>query len=264
MKKIALTILCFQLCFAYSQTLETKLVDSISFKADSFIGIDGFENYYYTVGSTFYKKTKDKVYSYTNTQLGIISSIDIINPLKIVLFYRDFNTIILLDNRLSELSNRIHLSSESFDKNVSFAGISSNNNLWLYSLDDNILTLWNYESKQTVFNSQPLSNYQKDFEAHIQVSNYEYCWLVSNENVLKFNEYGSFIDSFEESGIEKIVSYNKGVLYLKKDTIYFLNSDLKEPLITSKKHKLNNFVAIKDNLYFFDTNVLYKYSLLKK
>lgn len=264
MRRITLFILFFQLCFVHSQTIETKLVDSVLLKADVFIGIDAFENYYYTLGATFYKKTKSKIYSYANTQLGNISSIDITNPLKIVLFYRDFNTIVLLDNRLSELSNSINLSTESFAKNVTFASISSNNNLWLYSLDDNILSLWNYETKQTVFDTQPLSYYQKDFEASIQVSTYEYCWLISNNHVLKFNEYGSFIDSFIEIGIEKLVPYNQGILYLKDFKIYFANALLIEPITDNKKHKLDNFFVAKDNLYFFDTNVLYKYTLLKK
>lgn len=264
MRSIALIILFFQLCFVHSQTIESKFVDSVLLKADDFIGIDAFENYYYTLGATFYKKTKSKVYSYANTQLGNISSIDITNPLKIVLFYRDFNTIVLLDNRLSELSNNINLSTESFAKNVTFASISSNNNLWLYSLDDNILSLWNYETKQTVFDTQPLSYYQNDFEASIQISTYEYCWLISNDHVLIFNEYGSFIDSFTESDIKRLVPYNQGILYLQNAKIYFRNDSLKESLIDNKKHKLDNFFMIKDNLYFFDTNVLYKYILLKK
>jgi hypothetical protein len=264
MKSITLIILFFQLCFVHSQTIDSKLVDSVLLKADDFIGIDAFENYYYTIGTTFYKKTKSKVYSYANTQLGNISSIDITNPLKIVLFYRDFNTIVLLDNRLSELSNSINLSTESFAKNVTFASISSNNNLWLYSLDDSILSLWNYETKQIVFDTQPLPYYQKDFEASIQVSTYEYCWLVSKDHVLKFNEYGSFIDSFIENAIERLVPYNQGILYLKNSKIYFAKDSLKESLIDNKKHKLDNFFVAKDNLYFFDTNVLYKYSLFKK
>lgn len=264
MRNITLIILFFQLCIVHSQTIETKLVDRVLLKADDFIGIDAFENYYYTIGTTFYKKTKSKVYSYTNTQLGTISSIDITNSLKIVLFYSDFNTIVLLDNRLNELSNNINLSTESFAKNVTFASISSNNNLWLYSLDDNILSLWNYETKQTVFDTQPLSYYQKKFEASIQVSTYEYCWLISKDHVLKFNEYGSFIDSFIENGIERIVPYNQGILYLKDDIIYFASASLKEPLTDNKKHKLDNFFVAKDNLFFFDTNVLYKYSLFKK
>ena len=264
MRSITFIILFFQLCFVQSQSIETKLVDSILLKADDFIGIDAFENYYYTIGTTFYKKTKSKVYSYANTQLGNISSIDITNPLKIVLFYRDFNTIVFLDNRLSELSNNINLSTESFAKNVTFASISSNNNLWLYSLDDNILSLWNYETKQSVFDTQPLSYYQNDFEASIQVSTYEYCWLISNEYVLKFNEYGSFIDSFFEMAIEKLVPYNQGIFYLKNSKIYFVNDSFIELLIDNKKHKLDNFFIAKDNLYFFDTNVLYKYTLFKK
>src|SRR5438552_190098 len=38
---------------------------------------------------------------YSNLKLGSISAIDVTNPLKILLYYRDFQQIIFLDNQLS-------------------------------------------------------------------------------------------------------------------------------------------------------------------
>jgi len=264
-KNLLTIILFLKLLILQSQNIETKLIDSISLNADTFIGVDYFKNFYYTKGTTFYKKTTTKTYSYTNTQLGEVSSIDITNPLKIVLFYRDFNTVVILDNRLNELTDSINFATEVFAKNVAFASISSNNNLWIYSLDDNILSLWNYETKQTIFNTQPLSFYTNDFEATLQTSTYEYCWLSSKEGILKFNEYGSFIEFIEHESIKHIRAYGNGVLFLKNDALYYhKNNKTTVVSIPNAKHKLDNFTVIKNNLYFFDANVVYTYTVLKK
>lgn len=246
------------------EDIAVKLLDSISLNADVFIGADDFEDYYFIEGNTLFKKTAQQVYSYTNTQLGNIASVDITNPLKILVFYQDFNTIVLLDNRLNELSDRMNLSTISYQKNAAFASISSNNNLWLYSLDDNILTLWNYENKETVFESQPLQFYKSGFEAAAQTSSYENCWLASENDVLKFNEYGSFIAVSEIKGIKAIQSYNNGIIFMKKAEIYFHDGTIKTSLgPVDLKHLSTNFFVNKNTLYFFRSNRLYRYRILK-
>ncbi len=266
MRVLIVIIVCFQLLSLNAQELKTTFVKSVPIKADRFIGVDSFDHFYYTIGNTLYKKTPNKVYSYNNIQLGTITTVDLSNPLKIVLFYRDFNVMILLDNRLNELSDRINFSTESYAKNVAFVSISSNNNIWLYSLDDNILTLWNYESKKTIFDTQPLSLYEKEFEATNQISTYEYCWLISQGSVLLFNEYGSFIKSIKSNAIKQFQPYLNGYLFADTDNVYYKNleNNQKEVLRVNQGHKIDNFMRVKNNLYFFDANVLYKYTVLKK
>ena len=49
------------------------------------------------------KKQEDKLLKYSNLQLGPITSANSFNPLKINVFYKAFNTVIILDNRLAEI-----------------------------------------------------------------------------------------------------------------------------------------------------------------
>ena len=266
MKQFLLFLFFLSIQVSFSQgVINTQLIDSISLKADEFIGVDDFENYYYTKDNTLYKKTTSETYVYTNTQLGIITSIDITNPMKILVFYQNFNTIVILDNRLNELTDSINLSEESFGKNVALATVSSNNNLWLYSLDDNVLSLWDYEQRKIIFDSQPLTFYEDSFEAEKQVSNYEYCWLISEKGVLQFNEFGSFIGLYQKEDTETLVSYQKGMLVKTKKGLFYV-TDTKDISISIEdiKHNTNDFFAIRDYLYFFDANEVYKYALLKK
>ncbi len=239
-------------------------MDSLGLKADRFIGADDFENYYYIQGNSLFKKTPTDTYSYMNTQLGAIHSVDIRNPLKILVFYRDFNTVLFLDNRLNELSDRINLNEANYGKNAYFASVSSNNNLWIYSLDDNVLTLWNYENKQAVFESQPLQFYSADFEAIFQYSTYQNCWLVSNKSLIKFNEFGSFIEAQPISDVEALGSYNDQLSYLQNEQFFMESKDGKVPLnAIRQEHLSTNFFVNKNWLYFFSSNQLFRYRILK-
>ena len=248
-----------------NESLVLEFVDSISFKADIFIGVDDFENYYSIEGNTFYKKTNRHLYSYTNTQLGSITSVDITNPLKVLLFYRDFNTIVILDNRLNELTDVVNFSRESYNKNVSLTKISSNNNLWLYSLDDNVLSLWNYETRQIIFDSQPLSFYEADFEAIYMISDYENCWLSSNKGILKFNEFGSYLETISSINFTYIRPYGNGFTYLDSYTMFAFENNVTTKIeFVNNNHFSTNYFVNKNNLYFFKDDVIYKYSILKK
>ncbi len=265
MRILLLFILLIEVCNVQSQNIDTKLLETISLKADRFIGVDTFENYYYVIGTTLYKKTANKTYVYNNTVLGSIHTVDLSNPLKLVLFYRDFNTVVILDNRLNELTDSINFSIETFSKNVASVSLSSSNNLWLYSLDDNILSLWNYENKKIIFNTQPLSFYEENFEASRQLSTYQYCWLFSSEALLKFNEYGSFVEAQNLPNVDNFMPHLNGYFYVKNAKFYYHeNNESNQVLIDGAKHQLDNFTLTKNNLYFFDTNVLYKYRVLKK
>lgn len=254
------------LLFIISQigfTQNVKLTDSISLKADTFIGVDDFENYYYTIGNTLYKKGKKKTYSYTNTQLGNITSVDITNPLKIVVFFEAFNSVVLLDNRLNEFTNTINFTTEDFAKNVAFAGISSNNNIWLFSKDDNTLSLWNYKTKATVFESQPLSFYSKDFKAVSLKSSYKFCYVFSKQEFIQFDEYGSFISKTNIPN-PNIYVYKNGYFYLKEKHLFFSENEKSTQIKDfSPKHNTENMVIKNNFLYFFDSNRLYKYEVLK-
>ena len=45
-------------------------------------------------------------FSYDNFNLGNISFVDVSNPYKVLLFYKNFNTVIILDDKLSKLDSR--------------------------------------------------------------------------------------------------------------------------------------------------------------
>ena len=118
-------------------------------------------------------------------QLGRISSVDIINPLKIVVFFQDTNTVVFLDNKLSEIQ-RLNFNNLPSFMNVSTASNAGNNSLWVFNVDTQQLELYNYSSNLKITVSQPYPG-----KLISQASNFNYCFTLTENKVRAFNIYGS-------------------------------------------------------------------------
>jgi hypothetical protein len=91
---------------------------------------------------------------YTNNQLGTPACIDVVNPLKIMVWYADFRTIVFLDRSLTELG-RLDLPAVGFPNIRTIAG-TPDGNLWTY--DDAAFLVRKMEPDGTIlFESQNLS-----------------------------------------------------------------------------------------------------------
>ncbi len=265
MKLFTVIFLFFQLFFTNAQEIETSFLKEIELNADTFIGVDTFENYYFIKNNTLHKKTSEQIYTYTNTQLGKITSVDITNPLKVLLFYRNFNTVLFLDNKLNELTTSINFTSESFSQQITFVNISSNNNLWLYSLDDNVLQLWNHQTKKIEFTSQPLSFYNDDFRGIQQLSSYKNCWLVGENAILKFNEYGVFLESSTNQNYTHIKPFQEDFIHIKESKLYYQDTVLNfYQTFTEKELIIKNYSVNTDHIYIFDGTKIFVFKILKK
>ena len=101
-----LWLLIFILCTgqALTQELVAEFSQEQDLEADVFIGADKFSNIYYTQNRTLHKAETNQVLEYAALNLGEITTVDIVNPLKISVFYKQSNTVVLLDNTLTELS----------------------------------------------------------------------------------------------------------------------------------------------------------------
>lgn len=69
-------------------------------------------------------------YVYANNRRGRISAVDINNPLKIIVYYRDYMELQILDNTLSEVSS-LSLDQLAYDDVRAVTG-SNDNNIWIY------------------------------------------------------------------------------------------------------------------------------------
>ena len=96
--------------------------------------------------------------------------------MEIVVFYQDFNSVVILDNQLNEIDKT------TFQDNILFARKSITNTIWIYNIDNNRIDLYDYKSKSISLSSQIIT----DFEPMNMESGFNYVKLIGNNKTLIF------------------------------------------------------------------------------
>ena len=253
-------LLFFVAGISFSQEIKTEFISKIPLHADTFIGVDELGHLYYTKDNILYKKRDSDTINYSNVSLGKITSVNIQNPFKIIVFYKDFNSIILLDNNLNELTNKIDLTRETLFNNVQFVSISSENNLWLFS-DDTKLHLYDYKNHSIKVQTQPLNFYQTYFHPKTIKSTYKNVWLLSTHGVIQFNEYGNYIQFIDIESITDIFPSKKGFIYLKNNLFFFWKNKRSVPISLNYTQIIRNVDINHYSVNIFDGKDIYQYRL---
>jgi hypothetical protein len=176
-------IICSLLCFAntYAQAdsvLKVSLTLSIPNQVQDFT-TDNLGNIYLLTATNQVKKLNEKgdsIAVYNDVKrYGQISSIDATNPLKILVYFKDFATIVVLD-RLLNVRNTINLRQQNIFQ-VRAITSSYDNNIWLFDeldsklkkVDNNGKVLLESTDFRQVFDSVPTANnlYDKDGQLYL-------------------------------------------------------------------------------------------------
>lgn len=188
MKKICLLFWLFCLSNVMAQKL--VFVSSSELKADTFVGYDALGASYSITDNVFTKIMGTQQWQYKNPQLGKITKVDLQNPLKIVLFYQDFNTVILVDNQLNETAN-INLN-ESLNPIMPTAiGLAAGNRLWIYNSITLRVGLYDYGKRELKNLTVPFNNNVKSYSTRFNF----FLWADEFGNAFECDVYGK-IKSF--------------------------------------------------------------------
>ena len=249
--------LIFIFTFSFAQESETlHLNDSVHLNADAFWGVDAFDAIYYSLDNTLYKKTDGRIFSYKNTALSQISSIDFLNPLEITLFYKDFNSVIQLDNRFSELKNFNFNTSLDY-KTISHASTASNHRLWVFNEITNQIEIFSFTTRNKEQVTQPIT------EKVIQIrSNYNYCWVLTASGILVYNNYGNLINQYDLADYQDFVKY-RGFLFLRKNNklVQFEEATGEIKYLNCGEILIKDFSVINETLYIYDGKKLELYPI---
>ncbi|MFD1603693.1 hypothetical protein ACFSJW_10740 [Flavobacterium artemisiae] len=155
-------------CIGSAQTLTINpvLISKQTNTSDVFLGYDAFGYSYQIKNNVFSKIKGNEIFEYKNVSLGKITKVDLQNPLKMVLFYEDFNSVVLLDNQLNKVTE-INFSQNPTPIVVSAIGMSTQNQLWIYNTLNQQIGLFEYLKNEYKTVSIPLTEqikyYQTDF-----------------------------------------------------------------------------------------------------
>ena len=257
MKHTLYLILLFN-CWSFSQTsLSAELTTSTPFQWDSFVGVDSFESIYFLKSNTLYKKNSLELQNYSNLERGSIEKVSVFNALKLALFYKDFNSVTLLDNRLADLIT-IDFNNLNPLRTLSHISYGNDTTFWLFDSNALELELFDYNTSKIRVRAATFQN-----EILALDSDYNTCWVLTEKEVLCYNYMGSLISRLPHEGFTDLKLWN-GILFFKKNnTIYYKLKNNNEFLMFNlPKILVKQFFVINQTLYIYDEEFLHHYQLI--
>lgn len=236
--------------------IDTAFLSKTEIKADHITAVDDFKNTFYIKNNVFTKRSESKLLKYSNLRLSNITSANTFNPLKINLFYKAFNTVVILDNRLTEIF-KIDFNQTKTYKNITHVSTGSDNTLWLFNQDTQQLELYNYKTNNTITKTLPIT------ETVLQItSNYNHCWLLTKNHIYKYNYTGSLLSKIANNGFTSIQESNRNLFLQKDNTLYFKHNNTQETQsILIPNLLIHQFFVTNQIVYIYTGQDLYQYQL---
>lgn len=251
MRTIYLIFIFFSTLSLWSQeSIKTTYIDSLVIDANQYIGKDNFKVDYFVNSNTLIKNNSLKKFQYKNVSLGKIERVCITNPLQLVVFYEDFNSLILLDNQLNE-TQKIEGNSFDIPLKIEAFGLASQNQVWLYDGFLQKISLYNFKTNFNKIISTPLNSKIKDYS-----SDYNYFYWVDESNTLfSISLFGNI------KNLGKIPAYDyiqlidaSKIIYSKGNELFYLNTN------SASEQKIDLIVKSFDN-FFYSTGILSIFTL---
>jgi hypothetical protein len=156
---------------------------------------------------------------YSNLRLGKITSVDATNPLKLVLYYRDFQQIVFLDDQLSLNSEVVSLEKLGYEQ-TDLVCASANNSFWIYNKQNNELIRFNEASKKIAFTGNLKQILQSNLNPNLMLEHNGYLYLNCPETgVYVFDIFGAFSKIISIKNLTQF-QVNENILYYQKDSSF--------------------------------------------
>jgi len=95
-----------------------------------------------------------------------------------------------------------------------------------------------------------------------QASNFNYCFILTEEMIRAYNFYGSLLNEFENNGFEKIIQLNENLIAIKNNDLYYISKETKETTqIISPEINIKDLQLTQDLLYIYDGKKLHTFKL---
>jgi len=250
--------LCYILCnvsVGAAQSEALIKLNSVEIEADQVVGIDKFGNTYYTNQNTIFKKTpSNETIAFQDVLLGEVEKVDILNPNKISVFYKMANTVVILDNRMTEILRHDFNTISPF-RNVGYSGTSKDQSLWIYNMDTNQLELYDYRQNKSLFQTLPI-----DEEILELKSNFNFCYLRTPHKIMVYNIYGSFMGQIPLNDFKHFDLWKNKLVLHQGDQLEIYGKDYNlEKTIDFKFKDYQNLLYTSENLYIYSNKTLINY-----
>ncbi len=267
MKALFHTLIFCLCCFTgFAQTPETgKKLKAIPGDYVS-VSVDNLDNIYLLSTTNQLKKLSahgDSLSVFNNVKkFGEATLIDVSNPVKIVLYYKGFSTIAILDGMLN-LKTTIDLRRKNMF-NVTAAALSYDGKIWLYDDMDNMLKKLDEEGN-LLFKT---ADFRQLFDSPVSpvaiFDQNQYVYLYDSlQGIYVFDYYGSYKNKINITGWQHLHISGKLITGIANGKIYQYNittSERDEWLIPAAFQHYRQLLFKNDRLYALGKNGLELYS----
>lgn len=209
-----------------------------------------------------YDPSGTAIKSYSNKSLGKITAVDASNPLKLVLFYRNFLQIVFLDNTLSQNGDPVSIESLGYPQ-TQLVCSSHDNGIWIYNQQNFELIRFDQNlqvSNQTGNLVQQLGmdikpSYMIEYNNRLYVNN-------PSTGILVFDVFGTYYKTIP-------IKNNSGFQFKEDEILFYQNNKLNSfNTVTLQLHSsvLPDSTAIsarlvRDKLYVLQKDTLSIYTI---
>ncbi len=259
-KKLTLTIvLCFMTLIIFSQVkkiVEYK-IDAQTFK------IDKLGNYYFYADNIIdkYDSNLENKISFQDQTYGAITSIDVSDPMRILVFYENFNSVILLDNYLVNIGTSILLDDLELYSIKAVATSPLSGFLVFDSQNSQILRIDNNLRSSNMGNK--LYSVINNSEAtHLLALNF-ILLQCDDGKLLVLDKFGNFNTSYHIEKNSQISFDNDNIYYFKNNILNCINIATKQHNVkTIPEMEIIDFEVIGTKLYILTRDKLIIFEIL--
>lgn len=238
---IAFLILCTSLSALAQDTLVAHFLNSEALKEkEIFIGKDIFDNTFTKEENSLRKRSKYSSENFSLPKLGTLKRVDLTNALFPVLFYSDFNSIVLLSKELA-LLNTIDLNGRFSAMDPIYIGTSTQKNLWIVNQANQSILRYNLSTLE-VRNIYTIK--ENSIKTYQSTLNYLYR-VTSTNQIIGIDIYGNEVLNYTlPSTYDQIqILNNKQVFYSYLNKLYYVDME------KNKQYEIK--VEVKSILSFF-------------
>lgn len=165
-----------------------------------------------------YNATGKLLYTFNENSLGTLSHIDVSNPLQTLVYYQEYNTVILLDRTLSELY-RFNLTDLDIFQ-LKALGTSRDNNLWFYDLNSATLKKINQQGQILQESSDLTLVVDSELNPNFLIERNNKVYLNNpQEGILVFDLFGAYLKTIELPNLNFFQIEEQQLFYLEHSTL---------------------------------------------
>lgn len=216
-KRFGYLFICLALCCLSFRSSDAPPVVIRLPNSDCYVRTDEIGNTFvvnkeeilkYNAAGTFMKR-------YSNKRFGNITTIDATNPLKLLLYYKDFQQLLFLDNQLTPNSDPISLEELGYEQ-TDLVCLSVNNSFWLYNKQNNELVRLNEQLQPIVKTGNLKQILQADLSPNMIREHNGFLYMnCPDEGILVFDIYGTFYKTYPLRGLKEFDVMNETIVFYK-------------------------------------------------